>query len=82
MDNARQEILEKVKDIVAERLSVARETLTEDKSFQDDLGADSLDQAELVMELEDEFGFQIPEDEAQSIKTIKDAVDYILAKKS
>ncbi len=82
MDNARQEILEKVKDIVSERLRVGRDTLTETSSFVDDLGADSLDQAELVMELEDEFNFQIPEDEAQSIKTIKDAVDFIIAKKS
>ena len=82
MDSARQEIIEKVKDIVSERLRVSRDTLTEQSSFVDDLGADSLDQAELVMELEDEFNFQIPEDEAQSIKTIKDAVDYIVNKKS
>ena len=78
--SGRDEILEKVKTIVAERLRVPRENLTEASSFVDDLGADSLDQAELVMELEDEFNFQIPEDEAQSIKTVKDAVEYIIAK--
>ncbi|MFA4985084.1 MAG: acyl carrier protein [Candidatus Brocadiia bacterium] len=78
----REEVIEKVKDIVAERLKVSRDSLTETSSFVDDLGADSLDQAELVMELEDEFNFQIPEDEAQNIKTIKDAVDYIIAKKA
>lgn len=78
--SAREEILNKVKDIVAERLRVPRENLKEESAFVDDLGADSLDQAELVMELEDEFNFQIPEDEAQSIKTIKNAVDYIIEK--
>ena len=80
--SARDEIIEKVKDIVSDRLRVSRDTLTEDSSFVDDLGADSLDQAELVMELEDEFSFQIPEDEAQNIKTIKDAVNFILENKS
>ena len=78
--SARAEIIEKVKDIVAERLRVPRENLTEESSFVNDLGADSLDQAELVMELEDEFNFQIPEDEAQGIKTVKNAVDYIIEK--
>ena len=77
---AREKIIEKVKDIVAERLRVPRENLTEESSFVNDLGADSLDQAELVMELEDEFNFQIPEDEAQGIKTVKNAVDYIIDK--
>ena len=80
--SAREEILTKVKDIVAERLRVSRENLTETSSFVDDLGADSLDQAELVMALEDEFNFQIPEDQAQSIRTIKDAVDFIIEKMS
>ncbi|GAB4162175.1 MAG: acyl carrier protein [Planctomycetota bacterium] len=80
--SAREEIISKVKDIVAERLRVPRENLTETSAFVDDLGADSLDQAELVMALEDEFNFQIPEDEAQNIKTIKDAVDYIINKMS
>ena len=76
----RQEVLEKVKDIVAEILKVEREKVTEDAAFVDDLNADSLDQVELVMKFEEEFGIEIPEGEAEKIRTVGEAVDYILKK--
>ena len=78
--SSKDEILEKVIDITCEQLSVEREKVQAETSFIDDLGADSLDIAELVMEFEDEFDLEIPEDE-DSIKTVKDAVDFIVAKK-
>ncbi len=73
---SRDEIKEKVIDIVCEQLQVSREQVKEETSFIDDLGADSLDIAELVMEFEDEFDLNIPEDE-EGIKTVGNAVDYI-----
>lgn len=72
----RAEITQKVTDIVAEQLDVSKDQITQETSFVDDLGADSLDIAELVMEFEDEFDLNIPDDQ-QSIKTIGDAVNYI-----
>jgi acyl carrier protein len=70
------EITQKVTDIVAEQLDVSKDQITPETSFVDDLGADSLDIAELVMEFEDEFDLNIPDDQ-QGIKTIGDAVNYI-----
>jgi acyl carrier protein len=70
------EITQKVVDIVAEQLDVSKDQITPETSFVDDLGADSLDIAELVMEFEDEFDLNIPDDQ-QGIKTIGDAVNYI-----
>ena len=61
----RRENFDKVKDIIVDRLGVDADKVTEDASFKDDLGADSLDIAELVMELEDEFGTEIPDEEAE-----------------
>ncbi len=72
----RAEITQKVTDIVAEQLDVSKDQITQETSFVDDLGADSLDIAELVMEFEDEFDLNIPDDQ-QGIKTIGDAVNYI-----
>lgn len=72
----RDEIKEKVIDIVVEQLQVSRDQVTEETSFVDDLGADSLDTAELVMEFEDEFDINIPEDE-EGIKTVGDAISFI-----
>jgi acyl carrier protein len=72
----RDEIKEKVIDIVVEQLQVSRDQVTETTSFVDDLGADSLDTAELVMEFEDEFDISIPEDE-EGIKTVGDAIEFI-----
>ncbi|TDM07127.1 acyl carrier protein [Macrococcus lamae] len=68
---------DKVKEIIVDRLGVDAEKVTPEASFKDDLGADSLDIAELVMELEDEFGMEIPDEEAEKINTVGDAVSYI-----
>ncbi len=69
--------LEKVKGIIVERLSVDEKEVKEEASFLDDLGADSLDTVELVMALEEEFGLEIPDEEAEKITTVGDAVKYI-----
>jgi len=71
-------IEERVKKIVAEQLGV-KEDIANDASFVDDLGADSLDTVELVMALEEEFECEIPDDEAEKITTVKQAVDYVNA---
>ena len=71
----RSEILEKVKSIISEKLGVSIGEITEDASFIDDLGADSLDTVELVMELEDKFAIDIPDEDAEKIGTVKKAVD-------
>lgn len=68
---------ERVIAIVADRLNVPREQITLETSFTTDLSADSLDIVELVMEIEDEFGISIPDEEAENIKTVGDAVRYI-----
>ncbi len=73
---------EKVKDIIANELGVEREKLTNDASFIDDLGADSLDTVELVMAFEEAFSVEIPEDAAEKISTVKDAIDYIERQKA
>ncbi len=72
---------EKVKKIVVEHLGVEADKVTEEASFIDDLGADSLDIVELVMAFEEEFGVEIPDDAAEKIATVKDAIDYIEANK-
>ncbi len=74
-----EEIFAKVKDVIVDQLSVEEDDVTADASFFDDLGADSLDIVELVMALEDSFGISIPDEDAESIKTVGDAVDYIAA---
>ncbi len=74
-----EEIFDKVKLVVIDRLSADEQDVTEDASFVDDLGADSLDIVELVMALEEEFGISIPDEEAENIKTVGDAVAYIKA---
>ena len=70
-------IAEQVKSIVAEQLGVKEEEVTNDASFVEDLGADSLDTVELVMALEEEFETEIPDEEAEKITTVQQAVDYI-----
>jgi acyl carrier protein len=69
--------LEKVKQIIVERLGVDEADVTMEASFIDDLGADSLDIVELLMALEEEFEIEIPDSEAEKISTVGDAVDYI-----
>lgn len=71
----------KVKQIVAEKLGVNEDKVTPQASFVDDLGADSLDQVELIMALEDEFDMEIPDEDAEKLKTVKDALAYIDSKK-
>lgn len=70
-------IEERVKKIVVEQLGVKEEEVTPEASFVNDLGADSLDTVELVMALEDEFGTEIPDEDAEKITTVQQAVDYI-----
>jgi acyl carrier protein len=68
---------EKVKQIIVDQLGVEAEDVTPAASFVDDLGADSLDRVELIMALEETFGVEIPDEDAEKISTVKDAVDYI-----
>ena len=76
------EIADKVKKIVVEHLGVEEAKVLPDASFIDDLGADSLDQVELVMAFEEAFSVEIPEDAAEKITTVKDAISYIDANKA
>ena len=71
------DIQERVKAIIADQLGVDEAEITSEASFVDDLGADSLDTVELVMALEEEFNIEIPDEEAEKISTVKDAVNYI-----
>ena len=73
-------MLDKIKTIVAEQLGFDESQVTEDASFIDDLGADSLDTVELIMAFEEAFDVEIPDEDAQKIKTVKDVIDYIEAK--
>lgn len=72
-------MLDKIREIVVEQLAVEPEQVQLESSFQEDLGADSLDTVELIMAFEEEFGIEIPDTEAEKIKTIKDVIDYIEA---
>lgn len=70
-------VQDKITEIIVEQLGVKPEEVTPEASFVDDLGADSLDTVELVMALEEEFGIEIPDEEAEKIQTVGDAVKYI-----
>ena len=70
-------IEERVKKIVVEQLGVKEDEVTNSASFVDDLGADSLDQVELVMALEEHFGVEIPDEDAEKLRTVQDAIAYI-----
>ena len=75
-------VAEKITEIIVEQLGVKPEEVTPEASFIDDLGADSLDTVELVMALEEEFGIEIPDEEAEKIQTVGDAIKYIDSKTS
>ena len=76
------EIASRVKVIIADKLNVDENEVTENAEFTKDLGADSLDTVELSMEFEKEFGINIPDDKAEGITTVKDAIEYIEAAKA
>ncbi|MGH3080871.1 MAG: acyl carrier protein [Gaiellaceae bacterium] len=77
MAASRDEVFERIKEVLAERLSVEEADITEEANFQEDLDADSLDLVEMIMELEDQFGIKIPDEDAQKIQTVGQAVDYV-----
>lgn len=77
-----QEIISKVKSMVSAQLGKSEEEIELDAAFIEDLGADSLDLVELVMAMEDEFGIEISDEDAEKIVTVKDAVNYILERRS
>jgi len=76
----KEEVVAKLKGIVANRLDVEEDQVTEDKSFIDDLGADSLDIVELIMGIEDEFGIEIPDEDAEKLTSVGEALKYTLEK--
>ena len=71
------DVEEKIKKIICEQLDVSEKDVVPEASFVDDLGADSLDQVELIMAMEEEFDISIPDDDAEKIATVKDAIEYI-----
>lgn len=77
---AKDAIFQKVKGIIVEQLGVEEDEVAEGASFVDDLGADSLDIVELIMALEEEFNLEIPDEDAERISTVRDAVEYIKEK--
>lgn len=79
---AKDQIFEKVKEIVVEQLGVAEDEVSEEASFVDDLGADSLDVVELIMAFEEAFDIEIPDEDAERIATVRDAVNYLREKTS
>jgi len=79
MPMTRDELLIKMRTIIADKLSISEDQVNETASFIEDLGADSLDTVELVMALEDEFGLDIPDEDAEKLTTVGKAMDYVLS---
>ena len=74
----REEVFEKIREISADRLGIDESEITPESSFREDLEADSLDLVQLIMELEEQFGMEIPDEEAEKITTVEEAVDYVM----
>jgi acyl carrier protein len=77
MAASREEVFERVKEVLTEQLGIEEDNITEEASFQEDLDADSLDLVELIMDLEDQVGINISDEDAQKITTVGQAVDYV-----
>jgi len=78
---SKEDILNQIKKIVVDKLDVNESKITENAKFIDDLGADSLDTVELIMQFEEEFGLEIPDEEAEKILSVSDALEYIFTNK-
>ena len=79
MTLTQEEVFDKIKSVIVEQLGVSEEEVTQEASYTDDLGADSLDTVELVMALEEEFGTEISDEDAEKLTTVAKTVEYILA---
>ena len=74
-----QQVFDEIRTIIVDQLGVDEDKITRDTTFQDDLGADSLEIVELVMEMEDQFGREIPDEDAENLTTVGKAVDYVMS---
>lgn len=82
MAHSREEILSQLQSTLSEKLGIDESEITESASFEEDLGADSLDLVEVVMDLEDQFGLKIPDEDARGLTTVGKAIDYVVAQQS